>query len=277
MLPLKTSQHPREPLLILFHSSFFLLNSCSLSSLPLSLVLCHPSASEPEVLVAIWMIWSKGETGNSLAVYLRACATCGALTLFYEKNKIPHSSVEKHSSSKGEGSPCASGPGFKSSEWLWTFGPVIPTAQQGWWISIPRHDGNGLQRSAGYGEIWPQRACNALQHVHPNPQCHDVWDHGGPTWSWMPAGVLSWMRVCFLMCCIEALFNFCTILWRRKICCPAHCSERMIWLTVTVQLPIIKANTPFATIRIKLSREQWERKIIRQKTTTGCMFRRKCV
>lgn len=218
MLPLKTSQHPREPLLILFHSSFFLLNSCSLSSLPLSLVLCHPSASEPEVLVAIWMIWSKGETGNSLAVYLRACATCGALTLFYKKNKIPHSSVEKHSSSKGEGSPCASGPGFKSSEWLWTFGPVIPTAQQGWWISIPRHDGNGLQRSAGYGEIWSQRACNALQHVHPNPQCHDVWDHGGPTWSWMPAGGLSWMRVYFLMCCIEALFNSCTILWRRKIC-----------------------------------------------------------
>lgn len=138
--------------------------------------------------------------------------------ILLKKNKIPHSSVEKHSSSKGEGSPCASGPGFKSSEWLWTFGPVMPTAQQGRWISIPRHDGNGLQRSAGYGEIWPQRACNALQHVHPNPQCHDVWDHGGPTWSWMPAGGLSWMRVCFLMCCIEALFISCTILWRRKIC-----------------------------------------------------------
>lgn len=79
MLPLKTSQHPREPLLILFHSSFFSFKLL----LPLSLVLCHPSASEPEVLVAIWMIWSKGETGNSLAVYLRACATCSALTLFY--------------------------------------------------------------------------------------------------------------------------------------------------------------------------------------------------
>lgn len=49
----------------------------------LSLVLCHPSASEPEVPVAIWMIWSKRERGNSLAVYLRASATCGAWTLFY--------------------------------------------------------------------------------------------------------------------------------------------------------------------------------------------------
>lgn len=133
--------------------------------------------------------------------------------------------MEKHSSSKGEGSPCASGPGFKSSEWLWTFGPVIPTAQQERWISIPRHDGNGLQRSAGYAEIWPQRACNPLQHVHPNPQCHDVRDHGGPTWSWIPTGVLTWMRVCFLMRCIKMECHSCTILWRRKICL----SCRLFW------------------------------------------------
>lgn len=180
---------------------FLFLYSLALSSHSLSLVFCHPSASEPAVPVAIWMIWSKWERGNSLAVYLRASGTCGALTLFYKKkNQIPHSSFEKHSSSKGEGSPCAFGSGFKSSEWLWTVGPLIPTAQQERWISEPRHDGNGLQRSAGYGEIWPQRACSALQHVHSNPQCHEFREHWGPTWSWTQLVCLSWRNVfCFLI------------------------------------------------------------------------------
>lgn len=67
---------------------FLFLYSLALSSHSLSLVFCHPSASEPAVPVAIWMIWSKWERGNSLAVYLRASGTCGALTLFYKKKNI---------------------------------------------------------------------------------------------------------------------------------------------------------------------------------------------
>lgn len=120
--------------------------------------------------------------------------------------------MEEHSSSKGEGSHRASGAGFKSSEWLWTFGPVIAAAQQGWWIYIPRHDGNGLKGSAGYSEMRSQRASNALQHVHPNPRCHDVREYGGsPGWSW-----ISWMRICFLMCCINALCKSFSIPGGRK-------------------------------------------------------------
>lgn len=181
--------------------------------------------------------------------------------------------MEKHSSSKGEGSPCASGSGFGSSEWLWPFGPVVPTAQQGRWISIPRHDGNGLQRSAGYGEIWPQRACNALQHA-PLPTvsvCMGAWGTNleldtdrcaCPGWQ------------CVFWCTAAMLYVNLSLYYEEEKCvCPAHYSEVMIWLTVILQIPIIKTKIQFATIRIIWSREQWKWNIIRQKTTTGCMFR----